>query len=72
MQRPTQYQEGVGAKTYTCLNCKKTHSIAYKIAKLAPTVIVGGGGFGTGGGGGISGGSWGGGSTGGGGASGGW
>lgn len=72
MQRPTENQEGVGAKTYTCLNCKKTHSIAYKIAKLAPTVIVGGGGFGTGGGGGISGGSWGGGSTGGGGASGGW
>lgn len=72
MQRPTQYQEGVGAKTYNCLNCKKTHSIAYKIAKLAPTVIVGGGGFGTGGGGGVSGGSWGGGSTGGGGASGGW
>lgn len=71
MRRPTQYQEGVGAKTYTCLNCKKTHSIAYKIAKLAPTVIVGGGGFGSGGGG-ISGGSWGGGSTGGGGASGGW
>lgn len=70
MRRPTQYQEGVGAKTYTCLNCKKTHSIAYKIAKLAPTVIVGGGGFGSGGG--ISGGSWGGGSTGGGGASGGW
>ena len=72
MQRPTQYQEGVGAKTYNCLNCKKTHSIAYKIAKLAPTVIVGGGGFGTGGGGGVSGGSWGGGSTGVGGASGGW
>lgn len=71
MQRPTQDQEGVGVKTYTCLNCKKTHSIAYKIAKLAPTVIVGGGGFGTGGDG-ISGGSWGGGSTGGGGASGGW
>ncbi len=72
MRRPTQYQEGVGAKTYNCLNCKKTHSIAYKIAKLAPTVIVGGSGFGGGGGGGVSGGSWGGGSTGGGGASGGW
>lgn len=71
LQPPTEGQEGVGAKTYKCLNCKKIHSVAYKIAKLAPTVIVGGGGFGTGGGG-ISGGSWGGGSTGGGGASGGW
>lgn len=72
--QPSTAHEGVGTKTYECTNCRNRFYRKYKIEKLAPVVIVGGGGGrgGFGGGGGFSGGSFGGGMTGGGGASGGW
>lgn len=72
--QPTTMRQGVGAKEFTCLNCKHKMITKYNIAKLAPVVIVpmGGGGRGNGFGGGSIGGGFGGGFTGGGGASGGW
>lgn len=71
-KQPTTMREGRGVKVYGCKNCGFRHEQPYTIAKLVPTVIIGGPGGGSGGGGGISGGSWGGGSFGGGGASGSW
>jgi uncharacterized protein len=72
IQRPTQFSEGIGRKTYTCRNCHNNRTELYKIEKLPP-IIVAGGGFGGGNrGGGGFGGGFGGGHTGGGGASGGW
>jgi uncharacterized protein len=72
IQRPTQFSEGIGRKTYTCRNCHNNRTELYKIEKLPP-IIVAGGGFGGGSrGGGGFGGGFGGGHTGGGGASGGW
>lgn len=70
----TPQREGCGMKIYMCLNCNKTSTISYTIARTVnpPVIIMGGGGRGFGGGGGFSGGSFGGGGTGGGGASGGW
>lgn len=72
--QPTTSREGVGVKEFTCLNCHHKMGRNYKIAKLAPVVIVpmGGGRGGGFGGGGSIGGGFGGGFTGGGGASGGW
>ena len=72
--QPTTSHEGIGVKEFTCLNCHNKMGKNYKIAKLAPVVIVpmGGGRGGFGGGGGSIGGGFGGGFTGGGGASGGW
>ncbi|MDE6277868.1 MAG: TPM domain-containing protein [Muribaculaceae bacterium] len=75
LRQPTTVAEGIGERTYTCLHCNHTMRRPFKIARLAPMVIVGGSsgrGFGGGGGGGFSGGGFGGGFTGGGGASGGW
>ena len=72
--QPTQNREGVGIKEFTCLNCGHKTYRPYKLAKLAPVVILPAGGSGRGGGfgGGSIGGGFGGGFTGGGGASGGW
>lgn len=72
--QPTTTRQGVGAKEFTCLNCHHKTMKRYNIAKLAPVIIVpgGGGGRGNGFGGGSIGGGFGGGFTGGGGASGGW
>lgn len=71
-RKPTTLSEGIGVKVYECRNCHKQHRKPYRIARLAP-VVVGGGGFGGGsGGGGSIGGSWGGGGFSGGGASGSW
>ena len=75
VQQPTESREGVGQRTYTCLNCRQQNKVLYKIAKLPPVIIMpigGGGGRGGGFGGGSIGGGFGGGFTGGGGASGGW
>lgn len=73
--QPTASREGLGEKTYVCLNCHNRTKRNYRIAKdasAATPIIIGGlGGFGSGGGGGFGGG-FGGGSTGGGGASGSW
>lgn len=72
--QPTATRQGVGEKTFTCLNCHHMTRKKYNIAKLAPVVVVpmGGGRGGGFGGGGSIGGGFGGGFTGGGGASGGW
>ncbi len=74
--KPTTLREGHGVHDYSCLNCGHITSIPYTIAKLAPVVVIPGGGGGRGMGGGFGGGSFGGGfgggMTGGGGASGGW
>ena len=72
--QPTTSHEGLGVKEFTCLNCHHKTGRNYKIAKLAPIVVVpmGGGRGGGFGGGGSIGGGFGGGFTGGGGASGGW
>ena len=72
--QPTTSHEGLGMKEFTCLNCHHKMGRNYKIAKLAPIVVLpmGGGGRGGFGGGGSIGGGFGGGFTGGGGASGGW
>lgn len=72
--QPTTSHEGLGVKEFTCLNCHYKTGRNYKIAKLAPIVVVpmGGGRGGGFGGGGSIGGGFGGGFTGGGGASGGW
>lgn len=73
MRRPTVSTEGIGVRTYQCAHCHHSYHQNYSIAKLAPPVIiVGGGGHGGGRGGGFGGGSFGGGFTGGGGARGGW
>lgn len=68
---PSTSAEGRGVRTFACLNCHHSHDMAYRIAKLATPIIIGGGSGGNGGGG-FSGGGFGGGITGGGGASGGW
>lgn len=76
VKQPTVNKEGIGQRTYKCMHCGHDQNRTYKIAKLAPVVVVPvggrGGGSGFGGGGGFSGGGFGGGFTGGGGASGGW
>lgn len=73
MRRPTVSTEGIGVRTYQCAHCHHSYHQNYSIARLAPPVIiVGGGGHGGGRGGGFGGGSFGGGFTGGGGARGGW
>lgn len=73
--QPTVSRKGVGAKEFTCLNCRNKMIKKYEIAKLPPVIVAPiGGGSGRGGGfsGGSFGGGFGGGFTGGGGASGGW
>lgn len=76
LRRPTTSAEGMGMREYTCMNCRHITRRPYRIAKLAPVVIVPAAGLGSGKGGGFGGGGFGGGfgggMTGGGGASGGW
>ncbi len=78
MVQPNSYRQGVGVRTFKCLNCGDENNINYKIEKTAdPTGAIVAGTIlgslgGRGGGGSFGGGSFGGGMTGGGGASGGW
>ncbi len=70
--QPTTVHTGMRVVTRECLNCGYSDDDIHTLPKVAPVIIVGGGGGSGRGGGGFGGGSFGGGFTAGGGASGGW